>query len=109
VRKLACLNASREACTTSFDSSAQTLLDMPTEVLATICARCDVPTKMVRRRLIVLLVMCECMRSSVVQGSTRMSGPFNPHCGWCSALRRHASACALCWRNLLITLRYGEL
>jgi hypothetical protein len=54
---------------TSLASHAQTLLDMPTEVLATICALCDVPTKMVSVGPSVLLCRPVCMRASIERGS----------------------------------------
>ena len=91
---------------TSVDPHAQTLLDMPTEVLATICAFCDVPSKMVRPGPSVLhVVMSVCMVA--LHGDQALIWPVQ-FALWCSALRRHASACAPCWRNLLITLRCGE-
>lgn len=63
--RIACVCVPRDASLTSLDPCTQTLLDMPTEVLSTICAFCDVSTKMVRPGPSVLHVLFEHVCASI--------------------------------------------
>jgi hypothetical protein len=90
----------------SLNPHMQTLLDMPTEVLASICACCDVPSKMVRPG-----VCCITSGHNTAFHRTRLglaaSSP-DQCCGRRSALRSRASACATFWHILVMTVRCGE-